>query len=327
MRPPEFWWKKEPSALAALLGPASRVYGWAAKQRLDSARPVSAGVPVICVGNLVVGGAGKTPVAMDIGARLLARGTAMHFLSRGYRGRLRGPLRVDPVKHDFRDVGDEPLMLAGLAPSWISRDRAAGCRAAIADGAITIVMDDGFQNPSVAKDLSLLVVDSRRGFGNGRVIPAGPLREPIAAGLKRADAVVLLGQGGQEIVEPVRSVAGPDFPILRACLEPDCDGKALAGRTVVAFAGIGDPGKFFISLEMLGCRVAETHVFDDHHDYRPSELERILESTKRENAVAVTTAKDAMRVPADVRGSVQVLEIRVEWENEAAIDDLIDKIL
>jgi tetraacyldisaccharide 4'-kinase len=327
MRSPEFWWQDKPNPLAKILGPVSWAYGRAVRHRFEAANPVLAGVPVVCIGNLVVGGAGKTPVAMDLGKRLLDRGVAVHFLSRGYRGRLPGPVRVDPAHHSYRDVGDEPMMLAKLAPTWISRDRVAGCRAAVADGAGLIVMDDGFQNPSVSKDFSVVVVDAIRGFGNGRVIPGGPLRESVSVGLQRADVVVLLGGGGREIVDQVKSVTGAEFPILRAHIKPDAEARSLAGESVVAFAGIGDPSKFFVTLETLGCRIVGTHSFDDHHEYRPNELERLLAAAKRKSALVVTTAKDAERLPADIRESVRVLTIHVEWENEAAVNGIIDRFL
>lgn len=327
MRPPEFWWRDDESRWPTMLGPASWVYERIVRHRFGSAQPFSAGVPVFCVGNLVVGGAGKTPVAMDIGERLLARGVKAHFLSRGYGGKLSGPERVDPQRHSFRDVGDEPMLLAHLSPTWISRDREAGCRAAIADGAEVIVMDDGFQNPFVAKTLSFLVVDTGRGFGNGRVMPAGPLREPVTAGLKRANAVILLGEGGQEVGERVRSIAGTEMPILRARLVPDNVGEMFAGQTVYAFAGIGDPHKFFRSLESLGCRIAEKLTFDDHHQYRRSELTHILAAADRDNAVVVTTSKDAVRLPPDIRERIQVLTIHVEWDDTTALDKIIDQNL
>ena len=216
MRAPGFWQKD--GLLPRLLAPASLCFaagGWL-RRRLASPQHVEA--QVICVGNLVAGGAGKTPVAVAIGERLLARGATVHFLSRGYGGRERGPLRVEPDRHGAADVGDEPLLLARTAPTWIARDRAAGAAAAVTAGAGVIVMDDGFQNHTLRKDLSLLVVDGGYGFGNKRVMPAGPLREPLASGLGRADAVVLIGtdQCGVEAMLP------PSLPLLRAVLAPLC---------------------------------------------------------------------------------------------------------
>jgi len=327
MRPPEFWWRRNATLPSALLAPAAAVYGWAARRRRAGTRPVNGGARVFCVGNLVVGGAGKTPVCLDVGERLAARGAAVHFLSRGYKGRLAGPVRVDPEIHTHLDVGDEPLLLARRAPAWVSRDRAAGCRAAAADGAAVVVMDDGYQNPGLAKDLSLLVVDARRGFGNGRLLPAGPLREPLADGLARADAVVLLGEGGDDAIAEVRKTARFDLPVLRARLVPDAGVKDWAGRSVVAFSGIGDPGKFFATLDGLGCDVRAARPFPDHHAFSRAEIEGLLAEAERSKAVLVTTEKDAARLAPEDRRRVDVLTIRVEWEDEGALVKLLGPLV
>ena len=200
MRAPDFW-RRGGGPLGAVLTPLGWGYGLATRLRLAMANPFKASVPVLCVGNLIAGGAGKTPVTLSLGRRLMDQGRKVHFLSRGYGGRRAGPLRVDPDHHGAREVGDEALLLARCAPAWVARDRPGGCRAAIAGGARAIIMDDGFQNPYLAKDVSLLVVDGAYGFGNGRVMPAGPLREPVEAGLARADALVLIGADGAGVVE------------------------------------------------------------------------------------------------------------------------------
>lgn len=327
MKPPDFWWKDGNTVWPALLEPAARLYGWAARRRFESARPSEAGVPVVCVGNLVVGGAGKTPVVLDIGNRLIARGAGVNFLSRGYKGSLAGPVRVDADIHSFRDVGDEPLLLARRAPTWVSRDRAAGCRAAARRGAGIIVMDDGFQNPQIAKDFSFVVVDARRGFGNGRLLPAGPLREPVAVGLARADAVVLLGETDGGIAEDIKAAAGRDFPVLQASVKPEPETRDLVGRPVVAFSGIGDPVKFFATLRNLGCRLEATHAFPDHHAFTNGEIEKILAEAERRGALPVTTEKDAERLTAEVRNRVRVLTIRVEWEDEEVIMELLEPLI
>jgi tetraacyldisaccharide 4'-kinase len=294
---------------------------------MTGARPADGGARVLCVGNLVVGGAGKTPVCLDVGQRLAARGTAVHFLSRGYKGRLTGPVRVNPEIHTYLDVGDEPLLLARRAPAWVSRDRLAGCRAAARDGAGVVVMDDGYQNPGLAKDLSLLVVDARRGFGNGRPLPAGPLRESVADGLARADAVALLGEGGDDVVADARRFAGPDLPILRGRLVPDVGPEKWNGQAVVAFSGIGDPGKFFATLNELGCNVQAAHPFPDHHAFSRTEIEELAAEAQRRNAVLVTTEKDAARLSPEDRRRVRVLTIRVEWDDEGALVKLLDPLV
>ena len=326
MRAPDFWWSKETTLWPALLAPAAGLYGLAVKRRAAGTVPADLPVPVVCIGNLVTGGAGKTPVALEIGSRLANRGAAPHFLSRGYRGRLEGPVQVDPDVHGFADVGDEPLLLAQVAPTWVARSRAAGGRAAAEGGAGVIVMDDGFQNPGVRKTLSLVVVDTRRGFGNGRLIPAGPLRESVADGLNRADAVILMGGGGTELASEIHGVVGTGFPILRAHAKPGAGLSELAGRPVVAFAGLADPGKFFTMLDAAGCRVEAHHGFPDHHAFSDRELESLTEEAGRAGAALVTTAKDAVRLPEAFREAVRTVTIHIEWEDEGRLDHLLDSI-
>ncbi|MDE0060462.1 MAG: tetraacyldisaccharide 4'-kinase [Defluviicoccus sp.] len=320
MRTPEFW--RRDGLAARALAPASWLYGAVAAVRHRTARPVQPPVPVLCVGNLVAGGAGKTPVALALGAKLAARGHAVHFLSRGYGGRERGPLLVDPARHGADAVGDEPLLLARVAPTWVSADRAAGATAAAEGGAGLIVMDDGHQNATVAKACSIVVVDGVYGFGNGRLLPAGPLRETVAAGLARADAVVAVGPDeagiGAAIPTGVRASAGR--------LAPPPDGAGIADRKVVAFAGIARPEKFFATLRTLGCRIEHTRAFADHHRYREAEIAVLLQIAASRGAVAVTTAKDAVRLPPALRGAVRVLDIVFEWNDAAAEEALIAEI-
>ena len=320
MRAPEFW--RRDGVLPRLLAPAAQLYGIAARRRQRGARPQGVGAPVICVGNLVAGGAGKTPVALSVAGRLIARGAAPHFLTRGHGGSQTGPLRVDPVRHDAAVVGDEALLLAAIAPTWVARDRLAGARAAAAAGASAIVMDDVFQNPALAKDLSLVVVDGAYGFGNGRLIPAGPLREPVADGLARADAGVLMGEDRAGVAE--RVPAG--LAVLRARLAPGPEAEDLRGRAVVAFAGIGRPEKFFGTLAELGCEVLGRHAFADHHRYRDHEVLVLADKAAKLDALLVTTAKDAARLAGDVREMVSVLTVHVAWDDAAALDRLLDKV-
>lgn len=316
MMAPDFW--RSDGLLPMLLSPLSfgmRVGAWA---RQMTTTAYNAPVPVLCVGNLVAGGAGKTPVAIALGRLLAARGKAVHFLSRGYGGRKTGPLRVDPDRHSAADVGDEPLLLARTAPSWIARDRGAGARAAVAAGAQIIVMDDGFQNPGVAKDFSIIVVDGGYGFGNGRVMPAGPLREPLAAGLGRADAIVLMEPDDAGIAQ----LLPPSPPLLRAVLTPDTS-IAVSGRAVFAFAGIARPEKFFATLENLGALIAGRRSFDDHHPYTDADLTELLDSAEHANASPVTTEKDAMRLPPNMRDRFDVLPVSLTWRDETLIERLL----
>lgn len=322
MRAPEFWHQPE-SPIAALLAPLGALYDAAGRWRMSLARPVKLARPVICVGNLTAGGAGKTPTALALAAWLHARGRHPHFLTRGYGGEVTGPLRVAPSRHGFREVGDEPLLLATAAPTWLARDRVAGAQAACEAGADLVVMDDGLQNPSLAKDISLVVVDGGYGLGNGRVIPAGPLRETLEHGLARAQAIVLIGEDAFGLGAHL----GRRLPVLTARLVPDEAARALAGKRVLAFAGIGRPEKFFASLRELGCTLVSTMDFADHHAYEPEEITRLVEKAKAEGAVPVTTEKDFVRLPVETRGMVSVLRVSLAWRDEDALERLLRPVL
>jgi tetraacyldisaccharide 4'-kinase len=317
VRAPDFWRRR--TAISALLLPLAFAYDRGGRLRQALAKPWRAPVPVLCVGNLVAGGAGKTPVALALGAHFRARGRDVHFLSRGYRGRLGGPGRVDPARHSFRDVGDEPLLLAAVAPTWVARDRRRGAEAAVAAGAELIVMDDGLQNPAVAKTFSFVVIDGGYGFGNGRIIPSGPLREPVARGLARARAVVLIGDDRSG----VRRLLPAAVPVLGARLMPDAAALALAGKRVVGFAGIGRPEKFFETLVEMGCDLVEGLPFPDHHAFRPEDVMLACERAAAAGAVPVTTAKDYVRLPPDARAMVTPVGVTLEWEDPAALDRLL----
>lgn len=317
MRAPEFW--RHAGVLARLLTPAGAIHAAVTARRM--ARPGwHAPVPVICCGNATAGGAGKTLLALDLGARLAAHRVA--FLTRGHGGRVRGVHRVDPAHDDASAVGDEALLLAACAPTWVAADRAAGARAAVADGAGVLVMDDGLQNPGLAKDASILVIDGGTGFGNGRVIPAGPLREPVAAAAARCIAAVLIGEDRNSALRALP----PALPVLRAALVQQGT-AALAGRPVLAFAGIGIPDKFFAGLRAAGVVLAETVRFADHHRYTAGEVRRLLTRAEALDALAVTTPKDAVRLPPDLRPRIRVIDVRLEWNDRAALDALLAPVL
>ncbi len=318
MRAPEFWHRRE-SPLAALLAPLGGLYDRAGRLRASLARPLKLARPVVCVGNLTAGGAGKTPVALSLAAWFQAAGRTPHFLLRGYLGRLKGPLRVDPASHSFREVGDEALLLAATAPTWVSRDRAAGAARAAAAGADPVIMDDGLQNPWLAKDLSLLVVDGGYGFGNGRVIPAGPLRETLPHALARVQAAVVVGPDERRLA----ALLAGRLPLLEAELVPDAAARALSGKRVLAFAGIGRPQKFFATLEELGCRVMRRYGFADHHAYSPDEIMRLVEEAASLGAEPVTTEKDLVRFPEEARAMVKTVSVRLAWREPAALDRLL----
>jgi tetraacyldisaccharide 4'-kinase len=317
---PDFW-RKEPGLAATLLLPIGTMWDAAGRLRRALARPYRAPVPVICVGNLVAGGAGKTPVALALAARLIAHGVAVHFVTRGYGGQLSGPVRVDLARHDAVAAGDEAMLLATRAPCWVARGRAAGVAAAAACGAEAIVLDDGFQNPTVAADLALIVVDAAYGFGNRRVMPAGPLRESLRRGLARADGVVLIATEGEPRTA-LSAAFGGGRPIVPAVLAP-VDGGHLAGSRVIAFAGIARPEKFFATLRRLGVELVGARRFPDHHPFTPGELTELRRIAARETARLVTTAKDFVRVPADARAGIEVLEVKVRWPDPAALNGLL----
>lgn len=301
--------------LARLLSPLSALTGAITARRV-SHPGWRAPVPVICCGNVTVGGAGKTTVALDIGQRLAARGLAVHFLLRGYGGSKRGPHRV-AAGDTAAVVGDEALLLADVAPTWIGGDRAASARAAVDTGAQVLVMDDGLQNPSLEKDLSLLVVDGASGFGNGRVLPAGPLREPVAAGAARCQAAVLIGP------DATNAASLLSLPILRARLQPGPEIATWVGRQVLAFAGIARPGKFFTTLSDAGVIVAGTLPFPDHHPFTAADMRHVLAEAKRLDAMPITTPKDAVRLPAGYRDHIAVVGVSLAWDDPAALEALL----
>jgi tetraacyldisaccharide 4'-kinase len=336
VRPPEFWradarGRDAGLALRALLTPLSWAYAWAAAERMRSTISRHAPIPVACVGNLTVGGGGKTPIARAVRARL---GPGAHTLSRGYGGRVEGPLRVTPDM-DAREVGDEPLLHARDGDAWIARDRLAGALAAAHAGARAIVMDDGFQNPSLAKDLCIIAVDPAYGVGNGQVFPAGPLRERLADGLARADAIVLLHPwtaGDTQTAAATRSGKTPavqawlhDFtkPILQARLEP---AGILPEGKLVAFAGLARPEKFFDTLLAMGAPLMEAVPFNDHHVYSEDDLNLLARMAEERDSHLITTEKDAARLSPEWRARVAVLPVAARFADEAALDALLAPI-
>ena len=325
MRAPAFWNARDRGILAQALRPLGALYGAATARRM--ARPsLRLPVPVVCIGNFTAGGAGKTPVAAEVARLLQASGERVFILSRGYGGAKRGaPLWVEPRLHSAAAAGDEPLLLAETAAVVIAADRVRSARLAILLGATVLVMDDGLQNPALAKTFTLAVVDGAVGAGNGLCLPAGPLRAPLAAQLPFVDAVVAIGAG--QAGEALALASGK--PVFRAALTPDAAVAAhLAGRRVVAFSGIGRPEKFFAMLEALGAHVLSRHAFGDHHVYSPAELVRLGGEAARQGAIAVTTRKDFVRIPAPLRPpGLLALPVALAFDDAAALMLMADAAL
>ena len=322
MRPPGFWFAPGPSAPAMLLGPLQAVTAHVTARRL--ARPGwRAPVPVVCCGNVGIGGAGKTTLALDLALALRQRGVAVHCLTRGYGGRsVTTPLRVDAGRHDANLVGDEALLLAEVAPCWVGGDRAVSARAAIADGAEILLMDDGLQNPGLVQDWPLLVIDGTVGFGNNRLLPAGPLREPVEAATARGRYAILVGDDQTGIGTHLP----PALVRLQADLDMDPALSALRGHRLLAFAGIARPAKFFDALSASGLTVIATQGYPDHHRYRLHTLDRLQREADRLGALLVTTPKDAVRLPPDLRATVQVARGTLRCRDPAARTVLLDRI-
>ena len=315
MRAPGFW--QTDGILPRLLAPFAFLYAATTARRM--AHPGwRAPVPVICIGNATAGGTGKTTVALDIGARLIARRLTPAFLTRGYGGDASQTRRIDPTRDTARAAGDEALLLAAVAPTYAGANRAAIARMAVEWGAQSLIMDDGLQNPTLAKDLAFLVIDGPTGFGNGRVIPAGPLREAAAAAIGRCQAAVIIGPDAHNIAATL------PIPTLHAHLRSPAD---IAGQRLYAFAGIGRPAKFFDSLTAAGADLAGTKAFPDHHRFAPREFDAVLRESRRFGADPATTQKDAVRLTPSQRAQVRVIGVDLVWDDPAALETLLDSVL
>jgi tetraacyldisaccharide 4'-kinase len=322
LKAPRFWSQPRPTLLARLLQPTGWVYGRATAGRMRGPRE-RAGAPTICVGNFVAGGAGKTPTALALARMLTGDGRKVAFLSRGYGGAERAePLLVDASAHTAAMVGDEPILLAKTAPCWVGTDRVRSARSAVEAGANALILDDGLQNPGLSKDLAFAVVDGETGFGNGLVIPAGPLRAPVSAQLPFVQALIVLG--GDDAAASRIAALARGKPLFRASLEPDALAAApLIGREVVAFAGIARPEKFYATLRRVGAQIVATRDFADHHPYTQREVEALIEEAGRRGALLVTTEKDMARLSARQARAMVALPVTLRFEEPASVRRLL----
>ena len=332
MREPRFWQQSRNgsvSLMPRMLAPVAYLWGTAGRIKRYFANTERAAVPIICIGNLTAGGTGKTPVALTIAERLLKSGEAVHFLTRGYGGSEHGPLQVDRTRDTAAHVGDEPLLLAALAPTWVSVDRAEGAAAAARAGATVIIMDDGFQNPSLQKDFSLLVVDAQAGVGNGRLIPAGPMRERMADALKRTNAVLIVGRGHAADGLAARA-SNSGLPVLRGILR-SMDAPDLDNVPVLAYSGIGRPAKFHATLRELHADIVGIENFSDHHNFTEGDARKLLIRAQDLKARLITTEKDYVRLLGAKEGSArerlreasQTVPIRALVDNLPLLETLI----
>lgn len=326
------WWQAAPGAWATLLQPFASLYGGIVVSRWKRTPGRRVAAPVLCIGNLTAGGSGKTPVAIAVAKLLAEMDERPFFLSRGYGGSVSGPYRVQPDQDTAIYVGDEPLLLARQAPTVVCGDRVAGAEAAIAYGASIVVMDDGFQNPSLQKDLSIVVVDGEAALGNERVMPAGPLRAPLAYQLEQMDVLLVLGPSSN--ADPlIESVQRLGKPVLRGMLKPEGETAWLVKQTVIAFAGIGRPQKFFTTLANLGASLVGQHAFPDHHSWTDLDAEMLLGAADQHHALLVTTEKDWVRLPDDnsptgrLKKEARPLPVTAQFEDSEALTVLLLKAL
>jgi len=325
------WWYRKTGVVAAVLSPLAALYGRVAATRMAKGAPYRPRLPVICIGNFTAGGSGKTPAAIAVATLLKAMGKRPALLTRGYGGGAKGLVQVGESQ-SAADVGDEPLLLATVAPTFVSADRVAGAKAIESSDADVIVMDDGFQNPSLAKDLCLIVVDAASGLGNERVIPAGPLRAPLEGQIAQADALVVIGEGKKaDVLIAAFEKAGK--PVLSARMAPNCDPRWLGVLPVIGFAGIARPAKFFATLKANGARLIDSHAYPDHHCFTEKNAKRLLKEAEDRSAMLVTTEKDWARIPDDEEDSAlaelkhrsRPFPIVVTFDDEAAVNNLLSK--
>lgn len=317
---PRFWFEKK-GMIATLLHPFAVLYAAFGNYLRSRIVPQKMSVPVICVGNVVLGGSGKTPIVQMLVKYLKNRGFSPHIISRGYGGYLKGPVRVDTSIHTIGETGDEPLMLSAIASVWVSKNKVAGAKAAIAAGATVLLLDDGLQNPTLYKDVSFLVIDAARALGNGCVIPAGPLRETLPESLAKTNAVIWVGNGHDETLKTITA----QKPVIKAHAATVCD-IDLTGKKVFAFCGIGNAQKFHDGVRALGANIIKTADFPDHYVWSTYEIRKLLDEAKTLNALAVTTAKDAVRIPQSLREAITICDVEMSLHDDMLLDKQLIKL-
>ena len=322
LKAPKFWYNKHDTLFSILLYPISLIFRLITKINTLAYKDMSQGIPVICIGNLVVGGAGKTPVALKVGKILKLSGYNPHFLTRGYAGKIKNNIKVDN-NHTAEEVGDESLILSTVAPTWIGPNRIKSSALAKKNNADCVIMDDGFQNPTIKKDFSIIVIDGKQGFGNRRVLPSGPLRESIQRGLKRADAIVVVGNDKFSI----KKLLPISIPIFNAEFNVSKNNEIFKGKDITAFAGIAYPLKFFETLEQQGAKIKKTITFPDHYIYNENDLLKLVETANNNKSILVTTSKDFVRIPKNYQTIINKLEGEIMIEKEDEFNKVLSKVL
>jgi tetraacyldisaccharide 4'-kinase len=312
------WWQTR-SLTAQILLPISAMWQFCAWLRPRLATPVKLSVPVICVGNVVAGGGGKTPVALALGEATKALGINAYFISRGYGGSIRLPTRVDIARHTASEVGDEPLLLAHVLPTIIARDRVQAAKLAVEQGATLIIMDDGLQYPHMIKDFSILVMKGENPIGNGLLMPAGPLREPLASALKRSDVIIHIDGNNVPLPQVILQSRKSVFKSKSQTVVPESINKA------IAFAGIAHPVHFHQSLIRAGVEVLEFYDYPDHHPYTQHEINRLVEHAKALSVPLITTEKDLVRLRSLDLGNhkVHAAKQQLKFENGDVFFDIL----
>ena len=322
LKAPKFWYQKKDTYLSSSLYPFSLLFRFGTKIRNFISTKKQSPLPIICIGNIVVGGAGKTPVSLKIGKLLIKAGYKPHFISKGYAGLIKKNILVESW-HSATSVGDESILLSKIAPTWIGIDRIFSSKLAKKEGADCLIMDDGFQNPTIQKDFSIIVINASQEFGNKRVMPAGPLRESIRRGLSRTNLVIVIGETSDELKETIPN----NTPIFEAKFEIKKENKIFKGQNIIAFAGIAYPEKFFESLEEQGAKIVEKISYPDHYIYSENDLLSLAETANKTKSILVSTQKDFVRIPKSYRSLVNTLEGEIIFKNEELLVEILSNVI